>query len=248
MQKQKLAMIRALHVGSGKSHTMGTGGTSGPAGAVPWPHAVIRNASRALFAQAATRSGSYAAQPDIQIPQAGPRPSRGSGEGPDQANNRLATAEGTHADAQQARSPEEVAALGFDVEAPRHGSCGSRRGSSDRRAGSADGSRSCPPSDHAPTQETLSEAPSLPPTAETAAPSRRQGVTHAEDGAGASATVEVHVSMWQVYKDAAQDLLAADAVPLRGRGLEGLRRVRVTSSAEVEVPGLSLEIGPYPLL
>ena len=54
----------------------------------------------------------------------------------------------------------------------------------------------------------------------------------------ASGEVEVTMSMWQVYCDAAQDLLAPGAPALRGRSMEGLRRVRVRSANDVEVPCL----------
>ena len=232
---------------------MGTASTGAhPAAAAPWPHAVIQSAAASLFAEAAARSA-------LVLAEAG---------GNETAAQAHVGASSTTANAlTQLSSAENISGTTSGAIPVHHGAGrASHAQQSIQQPAMTSGDGSGFSTSNAPSQvkeESWPEGtgnasqPVLPHSAEpelasAAAPAAGSAADAAartvseppadEPVAMANRGVEVTMSMWQIYCDAAQDLLAPGAPPLRGRSMEGLRRVRVTSAADVQVPCTQLSL------
>lgn len=232
-----LALYRrswGTHAGSGKSHTMGTASTSGHAGPAFWPHAVIQNAARGLFIEAALRSGAVqlATQPTPAGSDCNAEDALEHSKSPleDHAAALVAAEAGSTLASSDAATLERPA-----LSEPAAGRPGS----------SSSSGTSSSTSDRSARHQSWNKS-HAPPVTAAFGPANAAGAAAASDVAWAELAedmkrrrpactkVEVHMSMWQIYKDSAQDLLAPDTPTVRGRSMEGLHRIRVTSGAEVE--------------
>lgn len=234
---------------------MGTASTgTHPAPAAPWPHAVIQNAAATLFAEAAARSA-------LAVVEAGANETAaqallGASSITARAPAELSAAEHidginrggatpVHHDAGLAshvqQDVQQPAMTSEDGSGPstRDGPAHAREELRPERTGAA--SQIVMPYREEPELASAA-APAAGNAAGAAAGTAIPESPAAEPVAAASGGVEVTMSMWQIYCDAAQDLLTPGAPALRGRSMEGLRRVRVASAANVQVPSVQLSL------
>ena len=224
---------------------MGTASTHSAA-AAPWPHAVIQNAAATLFAEAAARSA-----PALFIAGAGEMAAQalmGYSSIAARAPDQLSAAEVRDVmvsggampaghDAGRAPHVQQPATTSGDGSGTSTSSAPAQAREELRPEGTGAASQAVLPSCEEP--ELASAAA---PAAGSAAGEAAGTTPEAEPVAVASGGVAVSMSMWQIYCDVAQDLLAPGAPPLRGRSMEGLRRVCVTSAADVQVPSGQLSL------
>ena len=233
---------------------MGTASTGTHlAAAAPWPHAVIQNAAAALFAEAAARCAPAAAEAGANetAAQALVVASSITARAPEQLCD---------TESRDVMNPGGAMPVGHDAGRALHVHQEIQQPAAMSEDGSSLGTSKMP----AQAREELrtegteaaprlvmphSEEPDLASAAAQAAGNAAGAVAStasespaAEPFAVAGGKVEVTMSMWQIYCDAAQDLLAPGAPALRGRSMEGLRRMRVASAADVQVPSVQLSV------
>ena len=209
--------------------------------AAPWPHAVIQNAAATLFAEAAARSAPADAETGAN---------EAAAQAPRSALGNTAPASAQPGAAEDIAGAMTVSALparhdvgpASQVQLPAktlEGDSGSSKSNALAQAskelrpdGTAAGAWPATPREG--PELALVDAPAAGDTAGASARTA-SAAPAAAPATMATGNVNVTMSMWQIYCDAAQDLLAPGAPALRGRSMEGLRRVRVTSAADVEV-------------
>ena len=233
---------------------MGTASTgTHPAAAAPWPHAVIQNAAATLFTEATARSAPAVAEAgaDGTAAQALVRASSITAPDPTQLSaakngggGKSGGATPVRHDAGQAshlHQSLEMSAMTSENNSEFSISTALAQAREELRP-EGKGSASRPVMPYSEEPELASAAAPAAGNAAGAAARAASEFPAAEPVAMASGGVEVTMSMWQIYCDAAQDLLAPGAPALRGRSMEGLRRVRVISAADVQVPSMQLSV------
>ena len=223
------------------------------AAAAPWPHAVIQNAAATLFAEAAARSMPAAAEAGAG--EATAQALVGASSITAQAPADLSAAENTGGvnpggATPDRRDADQASHVQQNIQQPamtsRDGSgCNTSNNTAHAKGElqpEGTGPASQPVTPHSEEPEQASAAAPAAGNAAGAGSRTASEAPAAEPAAVASGGVEVTMSMWQIYCDAAQDLLAPGAPALRGRSMEGLRRVRMTSDADVQVPSMQMSL------